>query len=159
MGILGKKRAADFVCSPDKQSVGAVNHTASFATESEMSAHRHSVEPTGVDAMFGGRHPVVPVTETPDIPPTAQAEPPAATAKPDSQQMRLIGKLEALLSLAEKHRLMIEQQRRNIDTLNIINRRQSRELQYLRHRLERAEQVAEPNWRRFFDRFSRLPNV
>lgn len=68
--------------------------------------------------------------------------------------LRLIGKLEALLSLAERHRLMIEQQRRNISMLNTINQRQERELQYLRRELSQSKQVEIQPWRRLFDRFS-----
>lgn len=73
---------------------------------------------------------------------------------PEPLHLRLIGKLEALLSLAERHRLMIEQQRRNIAMLNRINQRQERELQYLRRELNQNKQVEIQPWRRLIDRFS-----
>lgn len=80
----------------------------------------------------------------------------ASENSPRPLHLRLIGKLEALLSLAERHRLMIEQQRRNIAMLNRINQRQERELQYLRRELSQSKQVEMQPWRRLIDRFSGL---
>ena len=78
----------------------------------------------------------------------------ASEGSPETLYLRLIGKLEALLSLAERHRLMIEQQRRNIGMLNRINQRQERELQYLRRELSQSKQLEMQPWRRLIDRFS-----
>lgn len=78
----------------------------------------------------------------------------ASEGSPEPLHLRLVGKLETLLSLAERHRLMIEQQRRNIGMLNRINQRQERELHYLRRELSQIKQVEMQPWRRLFDRFN-----
>ena len=75
-------------------------------------------------------------------------------SSPEPLHLRLMAKLEALLSLAERHRLMIEQQRRNIGMLKTINQRQERELQHLRRELNESNPVEIQSWRRLFERFS-----
>jgi|GEM_PF-6044741 len=80
-------------------------------------------------------------------------------SEPDEQQMRLIGKLEALLSLAEKHRKVIEQQRRSIAVLNLLTKRQSEELATYRARTVESEQTTAQPWRRLLDKFSRAQNA
>ena len=78
----------------------------------------------------------------------------AGGSTPEPLYLRLIGKLETLLSLAERHRLMIEQQRRNIAMLSRINQRQQRELQFLRRELSQSKQVEMQPWRRLMGRFN-----
>jgi|GEM_PF-4409350 len=161
MGILGKWRDAEpavvSASCREKLLESVRDDTEPNEALGREFERRHSIEPTGVDPMFGGKHPALPVAPLSDAKPEPSKIPPVLQ-RPDNQQMRLIGKLEVLLSLAEKHRLMIEQQRRNIETLNTLNQRQSRELKYLRHRLEQHEHAIEPSWRRLFDRFARVPH-
>ncbi|MGB0865080.1 MAG: hypothetical protein ACPGSC_01150 [Granulosicoccaceae bacterium] len=67
-----------------------------------------------------------------------------------NRQRSLIGKLEALLSLAERHRLMIEQQRRNISALKKLNHRQECELERLRKKMGDLQHAKIQPWRRLF---------